>query len=76
MANSEVDYILSRPEHVFTPGEAVTTFDDFYAIGDPQPNWQKSFRCGICGGVYNRKDGVFSKGKWYCTILECSEDAQ
>lgn len=72
MANAEVDYILNQPTYEYATGQAATTFDDFFAINDPQPNGLKSFRCAICGGVYNRKDGAFRKGKWYCTVLECS----
>jgi len=59
------------PSNVEVPSGEV---DDFVNTIKTPANFQKSFRCAVCGGVYPRNKGVYSRGKWYCTILECSTD--
>jgi hypothetical protein len=49
--------------------------DEFQDLTQNRSDLRKTRRCALCGGTYNEVSMVVVRGKWYCTVNECAEEA-
>ena len=49
--------------------------DELQDMTKNKSDLRKTRRCALCGGSYNEVSMSLIRGKWFCTVNECAEEA-